>query len=28
MSAFSQPVPYYEPAFRHLRHLNLNAHEI
>jgi hypothetical protein len=28
MSAFSRPVPDYEPAFRHLRHLNLNAHEI
>ena len=28
LSAFSKPVPYYEPTFQHMRHLTLNAHEI
>ena len=27
MSAFSQPVPDYEPRFLHLRHATANAHE-
>jgi hypothetical protein len=27
MSAFSQPVPTYEPGFHHLRHMTANAHE-
>lgn len=27
MSAFSQPVPDYEPRFHHLRHVMANAHE-
>ena len=28
LSAFSKPVPDYEPTFQHMRHLTLNAHEI
>jgi hypothetical protein len=28
MSAFSQPVPTYEPGFRHLRHVMANAIEL
>ena len=28
LNAFSKPVPDYEPAFRHMRHLALNAHEL
>jgi hypothetical protein len=28
MSAFSRPIPEYEPAFRHMRHLKLSEHEI
>lgn len=28
MSAFSRPVPDYEPAFQHMRHLALKTHEI
>lgn len=28
MSAFSQPVPTYEPGFHHLRHVMANAIEI
>jgi hypothetical protein len=28
LSAFSRPIPDYEPAFRHMRHLTLTAHEL
>lgn len=28
LSAFSSPVPDYEPAFRHLHHVSLSAHEM
>jgi hypothetical protein len=28
LSAFSKPVPDYEPAFRHMHSLALNQHEI
>ena len=28
LSAFSRPVPDYEPAFRNMRHLMLTAHEL
>jgi hypothetical protein len=28
LGAFSKPVPDYEPSFRHLRHVTLNAHQI
>ena len=28
LSAFSKPVPDYEPTFRHMRHLALKAHEL
>jgi hypothetical protein len=28
LSAFSMPVPDYEPGFRHMRHLTLHAHEL
>jgi len=28
LSAFSKPVPDYEPTFQHMRHLTLNAHEL
>lgn len=28
LAAFNAPVPGYEPTFRHLRQLNLNAHEL
>jgi hypothetical protein len=28
LGAFSKPVPDYEPSFRHLRHLTMNAHEL
>jgi hypothetical protein len=28
LSAFSKPVPEYEPFFRHMRHLELKAHEL
>ena len=28
LSAFSRPVPDYEPAFRHLHHVSLSAHEL
>jgi hypothetical protein len=28
LSAFSKPVPDYEPTFQHMRHLMLNAHEL
>ncbi len=28
LGAFSRPVPDYEPAFRHMPHLTLSAHEI
>jgi hypothetical protein len=28
LSAFSKPVPDYEPIFQHTRHLTLNAHEL
>jgi len=28
LSAFSKPVPDYEPGFRHLHHLTLSVHEI
>jgi hypothetical protein len=28
LSAFSRPIPDYEPGFRHLHHLTLTAHEI
>jgi hypothetical protein len=28
LSAFSRPVPDYEPGFRNMRHLMLTAHEL
>jgi hypothetical protein len=28
LAAFHKPVPNYEPTFRHLRQLNLAAHEL
>ena len=28
LAAFNAPVPSYEPTFRHLPQLNLNAHEL
>jgi hypothetical protein len=28
MSAFSRPIPDYEPAFHHMHHLALTQHEI
>jgi hypothetical protein len=28
LSAFSRPIPDYEPAFQHMRHLTLTAHEL
>jgi hypothetical protein len=28
LSAFSKPIPDYEPAFQHMRHLTLTAHEL
>lgn len=28
LSAFSRPVPDYEPSFRHVRRFNLAAHEL
>jgi len=28
LSAFSKPVPEYEPSFRHMHHLALKAHEL
>jgi len=28
LSAFSRPVPDYEPGFRHMGHLTLTAHEL
>jgi hypothetical protein len=28
LSAFSAPIPDYEPRFRHLPHLTLTAHEL
>lgn len=28
LAAFSRPIPDYEPGFRHMRHLTLNAHEL
>ena len=28
MSAFSRPVPDYEPSFRHMRELKLTTHEL
>ena len=28
LAAFGTPVPNYEPTFRHLHHLNLDAHEL
>lgn len=28
LDAFSRPIPDYEPRFRHMRHLMLNAHEL
>jgi hypothetical protein len=28
LSAFSKPVPDYEPTFQHMSHLTLNAHEL
>ncbi|HET7912484.1 MAG TPA: hypothetical protein VFL49_10660 [Pseudolabrys sp.] len=28
LAAFGTPVPNYEPTFRHLRQLNLDAHEL
>ena len=28
LSAFSRPVPDYEPAFRHMHHMALSAHEL
>jgi hypothetical protein len=28
LAAFNAPVPSYEPTFRHLARLNLNAHEL
>ena len=28
LSAFSRPIPDYEPSFRHMRHLMLTAHEL
>ena len=28
LSAFSRPVPEYEPAFRHIRRMELEAHEL
>ena len=28
LSAFSKPVPDYEPSFRHMRHLMLTTHEL
>jgi hypothetical protein len=28
LSAFSRPVPDYEPHFRHLDHMTLSAHEL
>jgi hypothetical protein len=28
LGAFAKPVPDYEPAFRHLRNLQLSAHEL
>lgn len=28
LSAFSRPVPDYEPVFRHLHHVSLSAHEM
>jgi hypothetical protein len=28
LNAFSKPVPDYEPGFRHLRDMNLAAHQI
>ena len=28
LSAFNAPIPNYEPTFRHLAQLNLNAHEL
>ncbi len=28
LNAFSQPVPDYEPAFRHMDHLALDQHQI
>ena len=28
LSAFSRPVPEYEPSFRHVRRMELEAHEL
>ena len=28
LTAFSKPIPDYEPAFQHMRHLTLTAHEL
>jgi len=28
LAAFNAPIPNYEPTFRHLAQLNLNAHEL
>ncbi|HEY5167511.1 MAG TPA: hypothetical protein VII80_06895 [Pseudolabrys sp.] len=28
LSAFTKPVPDYEPSFRHMRHLMLTTHEL
>jgi len=28
LSAFSKPVPDYEPSFQHMRHLTMNAREL
>ena len=28
LSAFSRPIPDYEPDFRHLDHMTLSAHEL
>ena len=28
LSAFSKPIPDYEPTFQHMRHLTLTAHEL
>ena len=28
LAAFNSPIPSYEPMFRHLPQLNLNAHEL
>jgi hypothetical protein len=28
LSAFSRPIPDYEPNFQHTRHLTLNVHEL